>query len=91
MLGVDFLGNQPLALPKKFPSKDCDGCCAISDLLVLGFADFDQNFGSRVIDVHGLEDCSTVIGDSDVLLRRSSSADWLEDFIHAFGAESCLD
>ena len=66
-LGVNSLMNELLALSQKLSGKDSDGSSSITDLLILGLGDIDQDFSGRVVNVDRLEDGSSIVGHSDGL------------------------
>ena len=62
----------------------------ITNLLVLGHGDIDEDLGGRVVDIDGLEDGGTIIGDGD-LLARLLVTHRLKNLVHTLRSKSSLD
>lgn len=84
VLGVDLALDQLFAFAEELAGEDGDGSGSVPDFFVLGFADFDQDFGSRVFDVHGFEDCRAIVGNGDVRHFGAGSSRF-EDFVLGVG------
>ena len=82
--------DELFAFSQQLTSQHSDSGGSITNFLILSFGDFDQDFRGRIIDMHGPEDGSTIIGDSDGLVFGSGS-NGDENFIHSSGAEGSFD
>mmetsp|Transcript_56005 Transcript_56005/g.93095 ORF Transcript_56005/g.93095 Transcript_56005/m.93095 type:complete len:336 (-) Transcript_56005:260-1267(-) len=67
-LGVDTLLDEGLSLTEELSSKNAHRGGSITDLLVLSLRNLDEDAGGGVVNVEGLEDGGTVVGDSDLVL-----------------------
>jgi hypothetical protein len=87
---MQFHVDELLSLTKQLSSKYCDCGGSISNLLVLGLGDIDENFGGRVINMHRSEDGGSVICNINMLIL-GASCDRHKDFIHSSWAEGGFD
>ena len=71
MLRVDPLLHQLLALPQQLTSQHSYSGGAVTNLLILGLRNLDQDLGGRVVDVHRTEDSGAIVGHGDVPLLGS--------------------
>lgn len=78
------------ALSQELTCEDGNSGGSITNFLILSFGDFDEDFGSRIIDMHGPEDSGSIIGDSDGLVF-GSCGNGDKNFIHTSGAEGSFD
>ena len=89
-LGVQLHLDEFLSFSQKLPCEDGYGGGPVSDLLVLGLGNVDQNFSGRVVHMHGPKDGRPIVGDVDVLVFGAGS-DGDENFVHPSGPEGGLD
>lgn len=68
---MNFHVNELLSFSEQLSCEDCDGGGAVSNFLVLGFGDIDEDLGSRVVDVHRSEDGGAIVGDVNMLVLGS--------------------
>lgn len=65
--------------------EDNDGGCAITDFIVHGLGEIDKKLGDLMLNVHLLHDCSTIVGDGDLVVWGNN------DLIETAGAKGCLE
>jgi hypothetical protein len=89
-LGMHSLMDKFLSFSEKLAGENSNSGGSVSDFFVLSFGDFDEDFGSRIIDMHGAENGGAIIGDSNGLVF-GASCNGYKDFIHTSGAEGSFD
>ena len=87
---MDLLLHKLVGVLQQLRSDDDHAGGAITNLLVLGHGDIDEDPSSRIVHIDGFENSSSVICDSD-LLARLLVTHRLEDFVHTFRAQSRLN
>lgn len=89
-LGMQSHMDQFLPFSQQLSSKHCNSSGSVSDFLILCLGDVNQNFGSRVINMHGPEDSGSVIGDTNVFVL-GSSCEGHEYLVHSSWSKGGFD
>ena len=63
---MHILVDEVLATLQQFSSKHHSGCGTIVAVLLLSFRHFDNHLGSRMLNVHFLENRCSIVGDDDI-------------------------
>jgi hypothetical protein len=70
-----------LSFSEKLTGENSNSGGSVSDFFVLSFGDFNEDFGSRIIDMHGAENGGAIIGDGDFLISGDNK------LVQTLGAE----
>ena len=90
-LGVNFVLDKLLGLAEELSGEHGDRGGAVTDLLVLGAGDVDEDARGGVVNVDGLQDGGAIVSHGDLLAGRLASAHGDENLVHALRAEGSLD
>jgi hypothetical protein len=79
--GVNTLIKEPLGLLEESASEHDDTSGTVTDFVVLGLGELDEEASGLVLNLHLLKNCGTVVGHDDITVRAD------EHLIHTLGAE----
>jgi hypothetical protein len=82
---VDSLVEELLGLLENGASKDNDTSSSISDFIILGSRELNQEFGGLMMDLHLLKDGGAIVGDDDLSIWTN------EHLVHSLWSEGSLE
>mmetsp|Transcript_10347 Transcript_10347/g.29491 ORF Transcript_10347/g.29491 Transcript_10347/m.29491 type:complete len:232 (-) Transcript_10347:266-961(-) len=62
---VEVLVDEELRLAEELATQDCHRGCPVPDLIILDLGYINKHFCCSIVDIQRLEDCGTVVCDSD--------------------------
>ena len=84
--GMHLLVDELFRLTQQLAGEHDDGGGAVAHLVVLRLADVHKHLRGGVVDVYGLQDGGTVVGDGDLVALAHGE----EDLVHALGPQCGL-